>query len=154
MKNVILAGITAAVLAFAAVPATAGVKVGTLSCDVDPGVGILIGSSKGVDCRFVGVDGNITHYTGRITRIGADVGFTSASKIIWGVVAPAWDNGYSLAGTYVGASAEATLGAGVGANVLIGGIKKSVTLQPVSIQAQAGLDVAAGVASLTLEPSE
>lgn len=150
MKSAILASVTAAFLA-AAIPANAGVKLGTLSCDVDPGVGLLIGSRKAVDCQFIDVNSNITHYTGHITRIGVDVGFTNGAKIIWGVFAPSWDSSHSLEGTYVGASTEATLGVGVGANVLVGGIKKSISLQPISVQAQAGLDAALGVASLTLK---
>lgn len=153
MKSVILASVAAALLAAVSIPANAGVKLGTLSCDVDPGVGILIGSSKGVDCQFVDTKGNVAHYTGNITKLGVDVGFTSGSRIIWGVVAPSWDAKHSLEGTYVGANAEATLGVGLGANVLIGGVKKSITLQPVSVQGQAGLNVAVAAASLTLKPA-
>jgi hypothetical protein len=40
--------------------------------------------------------------------------------------------------------------AGVGANVLIGGSNRTVTLQPVSFQGQSGLNVAAGVAGIDL----
>ncbi len=150
MKSAILASVTAAFLVAATVPASAGIKLGTLSCDVDPGIGILIGSSKAVDCQFVDVNGDVSHYTGQITRLGLDVGFTSGAKLIWGVFAPSWNSKHSLEGTYVGASAEATLGVGLGANILVGGVKKSISLQPVSIQAQAGLDAAVGAASLTL----
>lgn len=152
MKTKFMIALAATLLAATVIPASAaGVKVGTLSCEVDPGVGILIGSSKAMDCQFMPVNGKIVHYTGHITRLGVDVGFTSGSKILWGVVAPHWNAKHSLEGTYLGASAEATLGVGIGANVLVGGIKKSISLQPVSIQGQAGLDVALGAASLTLE---
>ena len=56
----------------------------------------------------------------------------------------------ALAGTYGGVSAEATVGLGVGANALIGGSENSIALQPVSVQAQQGVNVAVGVAALTL----
>lgn len=151
MKSVILASVAAAFMAVVSIPANAAVKLGTLSCDVDPGVSILIGSSKAVDCQFVDVKGHVTNYSGSITKLGVDVGFTNGGRIIWGVVAPSWNAKHSLEGTYVGANAEATVGVGVGANVLIGGIKKSITLQPVSVQGQAGLDVALAAASLTLK---
>ena len=59
----------------------------------------------------------------------------------------------ALAGHYGGASGEATVGAGVGANVLVGGSNRTVTLQPLSVQGQAGLNVAVGVASLDLRPA-
>jgi hypothetical protein len=40
--------------------------------------------------------------------------------------------------------------AGVGANALVGGNDRTVALQPISIQGQAGLNLAAGVAGLEL----
>ncbi|MGE4247557.1 MAG: DUF992 domain-containing protein, partial [Parvibaculaceae bacterium] len=57
----------------------------------------------------------------------------------------------ALSGTYVGATAEATAAIGAGANILVGGFNKNVTLQPVSLSGQTGLNVAAGVAELVLE---
>jgi hypothetical protein len=59
----------------------------------------------------------------------------------------------ALAGEYGGASAEATVGAGLGANVLVGGSDRTVSLQPVSVQGQAGLNLAVGVSGLTLRPA-
>jgi hypothetical protein len=47
-------------------------------------------------------------------------------------------------------SAEATVGLGVGANALIGGSDRSIVLQPLSVQAQQGLNIAAGVSQLQL----
>ena len=46
-----------------------------------------------------------------------------------------------------------TVGAGAGANVLVGGSNRTVSLQPVSVQGQTGLNLAAGVAELTLRPA-
>src|SRR5262249_57251420 len=59
----------------------------------------------------------------------------------------------SLAGTYAGGTASVTVGVGVGANGLVGGSFNTITLQPLSIETNQGLNVAAGVASLTLEPA-
>ena len=51
----------------------------------------------------------------------------------------------------MGASgAEATAGAGLGANLLVGGTGRSFSLQPLSVQGQTGLNFAAGVTTLTL----
>jgi hypothetical protein len=104
-----------------------------------------------VHCTFVSASGRKEHYSGSIGKLGIDIGVTSKSYIKWAVFAPGNIKRGALAGTYVGGSAEATVGVGLGANVLVGGFKKSIALQPVSIQGQTGLNVAAGVSSLTLK---
>jgi hypothetical protein len=131
--------------------AGAGIKVGTLTCDVSGGIGLILGSSKSVSCTYNRAsDGRAEHYTGSINKFGLDVGVTKQQTMAWVVFAPGQVGAGSLAGTYVGATAEATAGVGVGANALIGGFNRSITLQPLSVQAQTGLNVAAGVASLEL----
>jgi hypothetical protein len=92
-------------------------------------------------------------YTGSITKFGLDLGATAGGEMIWAVYAPTNRRLGALAGHYGGASAEATVGAGVGANVLVGGSNRTVSLQPVSVQGQAGLNVAAGVAEIDLRPA-
>jgi hypothetical protein len=152
MKKLLIATIAAFSLAAATLPADAkgGVKVGTLACQVKPGVGLLIGSNKDMSCKFSGVNGEHASYKGNIAKFGIDVGFTNGTTILWGVFAPAWQNAHALDGTYVGASAEATVGAGLGANVLVGGLRKSIALQPISVQGQTGLDASLALASVTL----
>ena len=145
----------AAISALAFVPATAeaksGVKVGVLNCGIAGGVGLILGSSKKIDCVYQPTGGGRPeHYAGRINKLGIDVGITNQTVVVWAVFAPGKVNKGGLQGTYVGASAEATAVLGLGANALIGGFKKSVGLQPLSIQAQTGLNVAAGVAELVL----
>ncbi len=72
--------------------------------------------------------------------------------MLWAVVAPTTDLGEgALAGHYGGGTASVALGVGVGANALIGGFKKSIALQPISIEGQNGLNVAAGVEELSLK---
>ena len=134
-------------------PAQARVRVGLLTCQVSPGVGYVIGSQKTLTCSFKSVTGWREHYIGRITRVGLDIGYTSGGTIAWAVYAPARRSRGALAGTYVGASGEATVGAGVGANALVGGSRHSITLQPLSIGAQKGLDLAVAVSGLELEPA-
>lgn len=149
-------GIAAAIaLTIAANPASAqsGVQLGRLSCSVDAGIGLLIGSQKGVNCTFYREDGSVEAYSGKITKVGLDIGFTENQQIEWLVFAAAEDRyaPRALAGTYVGASGEATFGIGLGANALVGGLDKSFALQPFSVQAQTGLNLAVGLAGLTLE---
>jgi len=129
-------------------------KVGTLSCDISGGIGLIITSKKDVTCMFTPAHrGPREVYVGSIDKFGLDLGATSGGEMIWAVYAPTTRRYGALAGHYGGASAEATVGAGVGANVLIGGSNRTVTLQPVSVQGQAGLNIAAGVAGLNLRPA-
>lgn len=127
-------------------------EIGTLKCDVAGGVGLILGSKKKMTCVFEKNDGTTETYSGRVTKIGVDIGVTKQSVIWWGVLAPAGDHGPgALAGEYVGVSAEATVGGGVGANVLIGGGEQSFALQPLSVQAQTGMNIAGGIGSIKLE---
>lgn len=128
------------------------VQVGRLSCNVSGGVGMIFGSSKSMSCTFHRKGHPNESYTGTIKKFGLDIGVTRKTVIEWLVFAAA-DSSYSrhkLAGNYVGASGEATVGVGVGANALIGGSNKAFVLQPVSVQAQTGLNLAVGVTSMTL----
>ncbi len=130
-----------------------GVKVGLLKCNVSGGWGFVFGSSKDLKCVFTPEgDKASERYAGSIDKYGVDIGYTEAGVILWGVVAPSSDVAPgALAGTYAGATAEATAGAGVGANVLLGGGDSSITLQPVSISGQKGLNIAGGIAAVSLK---
>lgn len=143
----------AAIAAFSLSPAQAGgVNVGLLTCSIDGGVGFIIGSSKSVDCVFRPADGgHDEHYEGSIGKLGIDIGVTRRATVEWLVFAPGKTSRGALKGSYGGASAEATIGVGLGANALVGGFKKSIALQPLSVQAQTGLNIAAGIAGLRLD---
>jgi hypothetical protein len=146
-----LAALAALGLVSSGAEARSGVKVGVLSCGIAGGVGLILGSSKKIDCVYQpSGGGRPEHYAGRINKFGVDIGITNQSVVVWAVFAPGKVNKGGLQGTYVGATAEATVALGLGANALIGGFKRSVGLQPLSVQAQTGLNVAAGVADLTL----
>ncbi len=130
-----------------------GVKIGALRCDVAAGLGLIITSSKDMRCVFTSARGHREHYYGTIRKFGLAIGATNRGVLAWDVFAPSeGPKRGALAGDYVGVDASATIGAGVGANVLVGGFGRSFTLQPLSIQAQTGLALAAGVAELTLRP--
>ena len=145
-----LAGMTVAGVAADTKSNSAGFKVGTLTCHFDTSVGWLIGSVKEADCLYKGLNGEEQLYTAELGRLGVDVGVTGAQTVVWAVIAPGKAQPESLEGTYVGASAEATAIVGLTANALLGGFKKSIALQPVSIGSQTGLNVALGVGSLKL----
>ena len=150
LATAMVASLALALPALSAQAAERGVRVGVLTCKVKGGVGLILGSTKSAVCRFSSRYGWEERYLGSLTRIGADIGVTKQATIVWAVFAPGKIKRGSLAGGYAGAGAEATVGAGLGANILVGGFKKSINLQPVSIQGQTGLNVAAGFGSLTL----
>lgn len=156
MKKILIAATAMLGLATIATDARAegGVKVGLLTCSVHSGFGWIIGSSKAVRCVYHPAGGGEPEfYQGRIGKLGVDIGYTAQTGIAWAVFAPGNLRHGALKGSYTGASAEATVVGGVGANVLIGGFHHTINLQPVSLQAQTGLNVAAGIGSLSLESS-
>jgi hypothetical protein len=126
------------------------VQVGTLSCSVSAGIGFIVASQRNVNCNFQPDNGPPEAYTGTMTIVGVDVGFTTGSAIVWGVFTDTNRFAGMLTGTYVGATAQATAVAGVGANALVGGSNHSVALQPLSVQGQVGLNAAGGIGALDL----
>jgi hypothetical protein len=149
----VFAAIAALVVPFAvgidAAGAQEGIKTGSLVCKVSAGIGFIIGSNKAIHCRFTGSGGRVEHYDGHVTKLGLDIGATTGGTILWAVFEPTAHHA-SLGGSYAGLSAQATFGAGLGANVLIGGSNSSVALQPLSVEGQTGLNLAAGVGGLEL----
>ncbi len=146
------AALLAAGSMLAAPAQAAGVKIGVLTCNVDSGWGYILGSSKDIRCNYVPNRGFGEHYAGSISKVGVDIGFTRGGVLIWDVIAPSSDlRPGALEGGYGGVSAAATVGIGVGANVLLGGFDKSIALQPVSIEGNTGLNVAAGIGALNLK---
>jgi hypothetical protein len=130
---------------------TERIQAGTLACDISGGIGLIIGSQRTLNCSFTpSIPGPIEFYVGSLTKLGVDIGITGSGVMMWLVYAPTSRPAGALAGSYGGATAEASVVAGVGANVLIGGSNRTVALQPVSLQGQSGFNVAAGVAGLDL----
>ena len=125
---------------------------GMLRCKLNPSIGFVIFGHQSMECRFVpSLPGPPQIYEGALNTVGIDVGVVGAGGLAWAVLAPT--SGVSagaLAGEYVGASGDIALGAGVGANVLIGGSQRSFALQPVSVEGSVALDVTLGLSALQL----
>ena len=154
LRNMLIGLATAAGLSVSAIPALAieaRIEVGTLTCNVEGGSGFILGSSKDMTCSFVGVDDFRENYLGNVKKFGIDIGETERTTIVWIVFAPTTElEAGALEGNYAGLSAEASLGAGLGANAMVGGFDKSIALQPFSGQVQQGLNIAAGIGTMTL----
>jgi hypothetical protein len=157
-RSIILGGfaVTLLVLSFAGVSAQQPmdrVQVGVLECRGGASIGFIVGSVTNLGC-VLRVDGMPEdRYVATIRKVGVDLGITQESALAWGVYAPTARLGPGdLSGSYAGAQGSATLGVGVGGNVLVSGSANSIALQPLSVQGQTGLNVAAGLASLELRP--
>jgi len=157
-RSLILAGVAMATLvaSFAAAPAQQPmqrVQVGVLECRGGASVGFIVGSVTNLGC-VLRVDGMPDdRYVATIRKVGLDLGITQESALAWGVFAPVARLGPGdLTGDYAGAQGSATLGVGAGGNVLVGGSNNSIALQPLSLQGQVGVSVAAGLESLELRP--
>jgi uncharacterized protein DUF992 len=151
MKILIAAAALLSVLV--AMPVDAGsLRLGILICTIEGGTGYVIGSNKTIDCGFKPSHGELEHYTGIISKLGVDLGFTDQGALQWAVLAAGhtYEDG-ALAGKYYGVNAEASIATGGGVNLLVGGFRKSFTLQPLSKQTQTGLNLAVAVTSLQLE---
>jgi hypothetical protein len=150
------AALLAAVLALIAssgfheAQAQSRVRAGVLTCSVSGGIGLIVTSQKTTVCTFDPRRGRNERYVGVIRRFGLDLGVTGRGVLAWAVFSEGSVAPGSLAGSYVGASAEATVGAGLGANALVGGSNRTIALQPLSVSGQTGLNFALGVGDFEL----
>lgn len=135
-------------------PVSAGAaqsEVGKLDCDVSAGIGVIIGSKQDLSCAFTpSAPGPQQHYKGSIAEFGLDIGEIKQGRMVWLVYGVDAQSPAGLQGTYRGVEADASLGFGAGAKVLLGGSRDSVSLQPVSLEEEKGVNFAVGVASLKL----
>ena len=156
MRRSLLLGLATLVASFtgaAAQQPMARVQLGVLECRGGASIGFIIGSVTNLGCvlRVEGMPED--RYVATIRKVGVDLGITQESALAWGVYAPVARLGPGdLAGNYAGAQGSASVGVGVGGNVLVGGSDNSIALQPLSLQGQVGLNVAAGLESLELRP--
>jgi hypothetical protein len=127
-------------------------RVGRLICASTPRIGLVLGSAQELRCVFTTTRPTRQYvYEGRIRRVGLDIGVTSAGSLSWAVFARNSRVGPgTLRGSYVGASGNVAFGPGLGANVLVGGSRRTIALQPLSIERSIGLNLAAGITNLTL----
>ena len=144
----------AVAFAASATPALANVEVGLLECR-GASQQFIVGSVTTLQCLFrPSAGGPPQTYDAQIRRVGVDIGFNQSTVIAWSVFAPNSPGPGALSGTYVGPSANATVGVGVGANVLWGGSNNTVALQPVSGQGQIGLGVVGGISAMEMHAHE
>ena len=135
-----------------AVAQAAKIVAGTLTCKGGANVGLIVGSTQELTCKFNPAGkGRERDFKATITKVGLDIGFKTESVIVWTVLGSS-DKVPSkvLIGSYGGVSAEASVAIGAGANALVGGSDKSIVLQPLSVQGQTGLNLAVGVTGLTI----
>ena len=128
-------------------------RVGSLQCHLSGGVGMIIAESQALDCVYQDASGAPPdHYIGRLTNVGANIGVSGPGALVWAVVAATGSIGPgALAGNYVGAQVSVAVGAGPGGAVLVGGSNDTISLQPISLQVETGLNLSAGVGDLNLQ---
>jgi hypothetical protein len=152
IKKLALAATFGVLCLAASANATGRFELGVLNCSIDGGMGYVLASNKGVSCTFRPSNGGPSEiYTGVISKLGVDLGRTQQGHLVWAVLAASRNyDGGNLAGNYFGVNAEASVITGGGANLLLGGFERSYALQPLSVQAQTGLNLAVAVSSLQL----
>ncbi len=157
-RSFILAGVAVTMLVASFAGANAQqpiqrVQVGILECRGGASMGFVVGSVTNLGCVLRADGMQEDRYVATIRKVGLDLGITQETALAWGVYAPVARLGPGdLAGDYVGAQGSASVGVGLGGNVLVGGSANSIALQPLSVQGQVGLNVAAGLESLELRP--
>ncbi len=154
-RSLILAAVALATLASSITGASAQqrVQVGVLECRGGASIGFIVGSVTNLGCVLRADGMPEDRYIATIRKVGLDLGITQESALAWAVFAPVQRLGPGgLSGDYVGAQGSATLGVGVGGNLLVGGSANSIALQPLSVQGQVGVSIAAGLEALELRP--
>ena len=151
MKMHTLSLLAAGMLAIPGIANAERAEVGKLDCDVSAGIGVIVGSKQDVDCMFTPTGSGVPqHYVGNVTDFGLDVGTVEKGHMLWLVYNATRDPVGGLQGTYSGVTADASVGVGGGANILVGGTTRTLSLQPVSIEGDVGLNFAVGVTALKL----
>ena len=138
------------------VSAAQSINLGMLVCDMSKGIGFVLIEKQKLTCEFRPVNGPVEQYTGKITDFGIELGEIKEGHLIWGVFAAALLDMQpgALAGDYLGVDANAALGFGVGANALVGGTGKGFILQPASVEGEVGVNIAAGIRTVSLKAAE
>jgi hypothetical protein len=126
------------------------VAVGTLECRSPGGVSLIV-AYKGYECRFYSAWGRAYPYDGRLTSLGLQAGVTRDEVLLWRVYAPTSRiDSKALRGNYAGAHVGASFIVGLGANVLVGGSDRTISLQPLSVEAKTGFNVALAGSAFSL----
>ena len=129
------------------------IRTRVLTCRTSASVGLIVGSRQRLRCQLKTDNGKIQNYTGTIGRLGLDVGVTAGGADGMGGLGQYRQHSLRRARRRLcRGERRRILGAGVGANVLVGGTRKSISLQPLSVEGQVGVNLALGIAKMTLTP--
>jgi hypothetical protein len=131
-------------------------QAGILTCNVDPALGLGVGSVRAVSCSYAFRDGRgrivRETYVGRMTRAGVDVGLTSGQSMSWNVMTPGGRNRAGmLSGVFGGSSADASIVVGSGTHALVGKGGRAIALQTAAGSGQVGVGVGFGATGLELQ---
>jgi hypothetical protein len=142
----------AVTFAGAGVASAESAKVGALQCHISGGTGMILMENQALDCVFRDSAGHSSHYIGRMTNVGVNIGISGPGRLVWAVLAATSDVAPgALAGDYVGAAGSVAVGAGAGGAILVGGSNKTISLQPISVSAETGLNLSAGLGNISLQ---
>jgi Protein of unknown function (DUF992) len=133
--------------------ANSRIYIGSLTCNIEGGTGYILGSSKSMDCVFLGKDGISTaQYSGTINKVGVDIGYTKAVHTIWRVYSLGSERAAtSLSGTYVGEQGTAAAGSQAGGNWLYGGPNAEIGMIASGIVQDAGYNLAMGIGAMSIK---
>ncbi len=137
--------------------ALADAQLGSMICTRISGTGynLLIHSKTQVRCTFKGrVDAEQWYLGETGVALGVDLKWNKEETILFGILSTTVKfvpEGDFLSGRYGGVKADAALGVGAGAAVLVGGSRDTIALQP-AVEGSTGVGVSAGLSYLNLEP--
>ena len=150
-----LAPLAGAALALSFVgPAWSNTQLGLLKCDTSIGIGEILVRKQTMACTFTHSNGQVEKYTGTVHQYGVEIGMVEEGHLAWAVFAASPASGAGvLAGKYGGVDASVAAGIGLGADVLVGGTGKAFSLQPLAVEGEPGVGIAAGVEHIELVAS-
>lgn len=153
MKKILIsAAVSVGLGAGAASAVDSGIQLGVLTCEMTDHTNLILYTNQKFDCTYKSVDGRTESYQGQIDKVGADLSVKEDFHIVWLVKAPTSDYNSpgALKGHYAGVAADAAVGHGGGAKVLVGGSENHFTLQPKALTKVKGAGVAVGIQRFSL----
>jgi hypothetical protein len=152
-RRYICAVVFAAAILTPAMASAQTAKAGALQCHLSGGTGMILAENQALDCVYKDYAGGApSHYIGRLTNVGANIGISGPGEMVWEVLAASNNVGPgALAGDYVGAQGSLSVGAGAGGAVLVGGSNNTISLQPISVSVGTGVNLSAGLGNVNLQ---
>ena len=137
--------------------ASADVELGVLSCKsvVGSRLNLVIRSTVDVKCEMKYSGGEVERYKGETgIALGLDLSFKDNEEIAFTVISASEVKvgSYPVTGKYIGAKATVSAGIGLGAAALIGGSNDNFGLNPLALETNQGVGVAADIGFIYIEP--